>query len=134
MTMPATPRLAAAAVEPLTVGSLGLLALALVDPSDAGPSLCPSAVVFGVACPLCGLTRGVSRLVRGDLATSWDMHPMAGPVLAVAAGAWMVWIGVRLGLWARPRPLVGRLAVVGLCLALLTVWIVRGVSGTLPPI
>ncbi len=37
---------------------------------------CPVALVFGVPCPGCGLTRAVLLLFRGDFAGAFSMHPL----------------------------------------------------------
>ncbi len=123
-----------AVAEPLIVGALGVTALVLVDPSDTGVPWCPSAVVFGVVCPLCGLTRGVARLARGDFAASVEFHPMAWAVLAVAAGAWMAWLGRRAGWWSWRSLRVERLTIYGLASGLVVTWLWRAVAGTLPSI
>ncbi len=120
--------------EPLVTGAVGALGLALVDPPDAGIPWCPSALIFGIACPLCGLTRGVARAVRGDFAASVSFHPLAWMVLAIAAVVWLAWLGRRAGWWdARTVPRERRVvAVVGV--ALVVVWGWRLAVGTLPPI
>lgn len=120
--------------EPLTVGALGGAALVLVDPPDAGIPWCPSAVVFGVACPLCGLTRGVARLVRGDVAASLEFHPLAWLVLLLAGLAWVSWLGRRTGWWSGRPVLLERLAIGGVVAGLVAIWSWRALAGTLPPI
>ena len=123
-----------AVAEPLTVGALGATALVLIDPPDTGIPWCPSALVFGVVCPLCGLTRGVARLVRGDVAASVEFHPMAWAVLAVACGAWIAWFGRRVGWWSWRNPRLERMSVYGLTVGLVVTWIWRAVAGSLPSI
>lgn len=120
--------------EPLGVGALGATALALVNPPAYGTPWCPSALLFGVACPLCGLTRGISRFVRGDVDASLAFHPLAWVVLAVAVTTWCAWLGRRAGWWThRFRRLENRtLALVSL--GLVAVWIFRAATDTLPPI
>jgi hypothetical protein len=120
--------------EPLAVGALGASALLLLDPPDTGIPWCPSAILFGVACPLCGLTRGVARLVRGDVGASLGFHPLAWLVLAVAVAAWVAWLGRRAGWWSGGTAWFSRRTVPGLFVALAVTWLVRGVAGTLPPI
>jgi hypothetical protein len=121
-----------AVAEPLTVGALGGAALVLIEPPDTGIPWCPSALVFGVVCPLCGLTRGVARLVRGDIAASVEFHPLAWAVLAVAGGAWIAWFGRRAGWWSWRSVRVERLTLAGLAAGLVVTWIWRAVTGTLP--
>lgn len=120
--------------EPLSVGALGALGLLLINPPAAGAPWCPSALLFGVACPLCGLTRGVARFVRGDLAASLAFHPLAWIVLTVAVGAWFVWLGRRAGWWARRFRRFEKWTLTLLALGLVTVWIFRAATDTLPPV
>lgn len=49
--------------------------------------LCPTATVFGVPCPGCGLTRATLRLFHGDLGGALALHPLA-PALAPLV-AWL---------------------------------------------
>jgi hypothetical protein len=60
----------------------GVLVLLTLQPY----SVCPFAVVSGLPCPGCGLTRSVVTLLQGRLADSWHFHPL-GPVLVVLATA-----------------------------------------------
>ena len=53
-------------------------------------STCPSVILTGLPCPGCGMTRAVKILLRGDLAASWAMNPMAVPVLLLVAYC-LVW-------------------------------------------
>lgn len=53
----------------------GIVAAALTT-DDAGPILCPYRRCTGGDCPMCGVTRSTSQLLRGDLADSWRIHPM----------------------------------------------------------
>lgn len=38
--------------------------------------LCPSAALFGIPCPGCGLTRATLALLHGDLAGAFHFHPL----------------------------------------------------------
>lgn len=120
--------------EPLVVGALGAAALALVDPPDAGVPWCPSVLVFSTPCPLCGLTRGVSRLVRGDLEASLAFHPLAWLVLGVAVGTWLAWFGRRAGWWQWRSKRLERGLVWTVGVGLLVVWGLRALDGSLPPV
>jgi hypothetical protein len=77
-----------------------LVAAALVVPSAASvwlPSwgaladLCWVRTWSGLECPYCGMTRSFASFLHGDLSTAFRMHP-AGPLLAVALGAIVVWV------------------------------------------
>lgn len=120
--------------EPLTVGGVGAAALALINPPDTGAPWCPSVLLFSTPCPLCGLTRGVARLVRGDVEASLTFHPVAWLVLLVVVGGWLAWIGRRAGWWQWRSKALERGLLWTLGVGLVVVWIVRAVTGTLPPI
>lgn len=111
---------------------LGLLTMA--SPSDDGPTICPIALLTGVACPGCGMSRAIAWMFRGDLERSVTYHPLAPLVLVIGLVA-VVWaLGRRLRGWKRPRTalLNGALLVFGALLV--AVWLTRLASGTLPPV
>ncbi|MEX2278527.1 MAG: hypothetical protein WEA76_00405 [Acidimicrobiia bacterium] len=88
------------------------------------------------ASPLCGLTRGVARFV-GDFAASLAFHPLAWIVLAVAVAAWVAWVawlGRRAGWWAGRVRRIQSWTLALLALGLVTVWIFRAATDSLPPI
>lgn len=116
-------------------GAALLAALAVAAPLlprlPAPPCLFKHAT--GLACPLCGLTRAVAWLLRGEWATAVGLHPLA-PLLAgeaaLAYGAWGAWAAG----WAS-FPLASslrRLAWVNLA-ALAALWLGRLTAGSLPP-
>jgi hypothetical protein len=52
--------------------------------------LCPTALLFGIPCPGCGLTRATLALISGDIARALDFHPLVfvlGPLFFGALGA-----------------------------------------------
>src|SRR5580700_4327229 len=49
-------------------------------PALLGVARCPSARWLHVACPGCGMTRAIHLFVRGDLAASIAMNPLAVPI------------------------------------------------------
>jgi hypothetical protein len=49
--------------------------------------LCPTALVFGIPCPGCGLTRATLALSHGDVRAALGFHPLA-PLL-VPLVAWV---------------------------------------------
>src|SRR5690606_41256618 len=58
------------------------LALALAS----GFPLCPSAGLFGLPCPGCGLTRATLLLFSGNLVESLAVHPLALPLAPLFLG------------------------------------------------
>lgn len=106
--------------------------LAVATASDDGPTLCPFALVTGMACPGCGMTRAVGRLVRGDLAGAIGYHPLVilVVVLAVVGGIW--YLGRRRYEWPPLRPLILNAGLAILAIGFLAVWFTRLASGTLP--
>ena len=118
------------AVLPAAV--LGLMTMA--SPSDDGLTICPVALLTGVACPGCGMSRAIAWMFRGDLERSVGYHPLAPLVVIIGVTA-VVWaIGRRLRGWAGPRSAVLNGGLVALAALLMVVWITRLVSGTLPPV
>lgn len=112
---------------------LGLSAVALllaVEPDGPGFTVCPFALVTGMACPGCGLTRAAAHLVRGDLGTALAYHPLVIPLAIGAVFALVAW-------WSgRPVPgraWVDRILWPGVGLFLVT-WLVRLGTGALPPV
>ena len=64
-------------------------------PSDDGIPLCALRLGTGVACPGCGMTRGLAALGHGDVGKSLRYHAFA-PI--VALGALFAWAVLGLGL------------------------------------
>ena len=55
----------------------------------SGFPLCPTASLFGIPCPSCGLTRASLALLRGDLHSAMHFHPLAPlllPLIALLVG------------------------------------------------
>jgi hypothetical protein len=51
--------------------------------------LCPSAGVFGVPCPGCGLTRATLAALKGDFAAAFQLHPL----VFVIAPVYLAFVG-----------------------------------------
>ncbi len=111
-----------------------LVAFLSWSPATQGPTTCPFALVTGHACPLCGGTRAAAALMRGDPAAAWSLHPLIFVVAPLLIAGYVRWWGVREG---RLRPLpsgtVNRIVAILIGL-FVTVWLVRAVTGTLPPV
>ncbi|MGH7740649.1 MAG: DUF2752 domain-containing protein [Candidatus Eiseniibacteriota bacterium] len=99
--------------------------------STAEP-VCWLSRVAHVSCPTCGLTRALTLLLRGEFASSLAMHPWGVALAAQVMAGWLMW-----GAWLsgrlreRPDRWIPR-AVALNAAALLALWAVRLVSGTLP--
>jgi hypothetical protein len=109
------------------------VALRLWSPEESGNPVCFVKRCTGAACPGCGLTRSFGHLVRGDLAGSWRLHPLAVVFLVEAVAVWGL---VELGRAGRFRFDWRRHGTWWLAIhvpLLIGVWVVRAVSGTLPP-
>ncbi len=54
-----------------------------------GPVLCPMALMTGIPCPGCGLTRAFCLMTHGRLAEALSYHALAPAVLAYLAFLWI---------------------------------------------
>ncbi|HKA92485.1 MAG TPA: DUF2752 domain-containing protein [Acidimicrobiia bacterium] len=91
-------------LKPLRVAGAGMFAVAAVRPwlpATLGPP-CPLRTVTGVPCPFCGMTRGVTALVHGQVSAAFSYNPGAFLVVAMALVllvAWR-WQRVRIPMWS----------------------------------
>lgn len=111
----------------------GLVSFLGWRPATQGPTTCPFAIVTGVACPLCGGTRAAAALVQGDLSLAWEMHPIIFLVAPLMAYGYVHWLRTRAG----HPPISARAVNLGMAVTgalLIAVWVVRGLTGTLPPV
>lgn len=112
----------------------GAAALLAMDPSDDGPTLCPIALLTGVACPGCGMTRAASALLRGNIDLALDYHPLIPLIALLLVAGWSWFLMRRAG---RVGPISNRvlnLVLIGAGVSLAAVWILRAATGTLPPV
>ena len=80
------------------------------------------------------MTRAASTLVRGDVSGALSYHPLVPLIAAQLVVGWIWFVLVRLGV---VRPAGNRTVTIILAvtaLALVSVWVVRLISGTLPPV
>ncbi|WP_279105472.1 DUF2752 domain-containing protein [Gordonia paraffinivorans] len=66
------------------VGAAALGAAGILTPSgiESGPGMCPFAMITGLPCPGCGLTRSWVAFMHGDIAAAFGFN-LFGPVLLV---------------------------------------------------
>ena len=76
--------------------------LAAVRPGDDGVTVCPFALITGMACPGCGMTRAASYLVRGDFTTALGYHPLVPLIALLSIGGWAWYPVAALGSGAAP--------------------------------
>lgn len=113
---------------------IGVALLAVIAPSDDGPTVCPFALCTGMACPGCGMTRAFSQIVRGNFGEAMAYHPLAPLIGLQLLFAW-VWFGLR------RKNVVGPMSqrtlnvvLIGSAAALLLLWVGRIVMGALPSV
>ena len=62
----------------------GVATLALMEPTSVHAfSFCPFSWIWERGCPGCGLGHAIAFLFRGDVAASWQSHPLGIPALAI---------------------------------------------------
>jgi len=113
---------------------LGVMVLALLTPSEEGPTWCPFALGTGMACPGCGMTRAAATLIRGDVGGAAAFHPLVFLIGLQLMAGWVWYVLRRAG---RVRPLRQRtlnLILIATALALVAVWLARLLTGALPPV
>src|SRR5690554_3466874 len=62
---------------------IALTSLWWLDPYGSHYTLCPLHQLGIEWCPGCGLGRAISLLMNGEVAASWQLHPLGGFALAV---------------------------------------------------
>jgi hypothetical protein len=122
-------------VQPAVLFGAGLAACAYtlaVDPnhSSAYPQ-CPTKLVTGIDCPLCGGTRAVHSLLRFDLKGALDHNLLVVVLLPFVAYAFVAWTMTRLGRPMKPIPMSSKWVNVPLFVVLILFSIVRNIHGPL---
>ncbi len=123
------PRLARLAPAATLAAGYGL-ALGLAPAAD-GPVTCLLRLHADQACPGCGMSRAVGRVVRGDLAAAVAYHPwvLALVLQAVVVAVWASIGGSRLLNQAAVR--WGAWLLTANAVALVVVWVLRIATGHL---
>lgn len=114
-------------LRPLVAPTLVVVLVGLVPVTT-----CVARIASGHPCPGCGLTRAGLRLLAGDLAGAWQLHPLALPLTLLALALPIVALRVSEGAWRR----FGQLAMTVSGVALLVVWAARfagAFGGPCPP-
>jgi hypothetical protein len=117
----------------LFAAGLGACAyIAAVDPnhSSAYPQ-CPTKLLTGLDCPLCGATRAVHSLLRGNVVGAMDHNLMFVLLLPFLAYAFVAWTAASLGRPMRPIPMSSKWVSIPLAVALVAFTIVRNLHGPL---
>ncbi len=68
------------AVQVIAAGVVVAVVIAL------GLPVCPTATLFGIPCPGCGLTRATLALLRGDVAAALRFHPLVFVLTPLVVG------------------------------------------------
>ncbi|WP_448852214.1 DUF2752 domain-containing protein [Corynebacterium sp. 335C] len=73
--------------------------MAAADPVEPGGVIprCPTAVLFGIPCPVCGTSRAIWALTRLDLPAALKFNAFAVLAAVLAVWAWVAWAGAAVG-------------------------------------
>ncbi len=100
------------------------VAVAVLDPGDSGPSLCPWRTITGLDCPFCGATRAAACLAHGQVVPALDHNALL--VLVVLPLALVAWLGWTARAWRGDPPVgVGNRTIRILMIVTLAWWILR---------
>ncbi len=95
-------------VEPaaLLVAGLGACAyVKMVDPNHSGAyPQCPTKLLTGIDCPLCGATRAVHSLIDGNLVGAMDHNLLFVLSVPLLVYAFVAWTSTRMGRPMKPLP------------------------------
>lgn len=113
---------------------LGVLFLVFFTPAEDGPTFCPFALCTGTACPGCGMTRAAASLIKGDFSSALVYHPLVLLIGTQLIVGW-VWFMLRRSNRVQPmRNLTLNVILISTGLALVGVWVLRLLAGSLPPV
>lgn len=103
---------------------LAWASLAVLRPSDSGPTNCPWRAVTGLDCPFCGATRAASAMAHGDLTAALDHNAFFVLVIVpIALAALVTWLRRAWG--GRSLPTITNRALAVLGLLTLAWWLLR---------
>ena len=86
---------------------------------------CPLDVVFGIPCPMCGITRAILSLLHGDIYSAFYYHPLWPVIIASVILFSLYTLGI-----IRPSKKVFTIACFFLGFLLLGCWIIRHIQGS----
>jgi hypothetical protein len=115
----------------LFAGGLGACAyIAMVDPnhSSAYPQ-CPTKLLTGLDCPMCGATRAVHSLLRGDIVGAMDHNLLFVLLLPAIAYAFVAWTATRMGHPMKPIPMTNKALWIPLAAVMLVFTVLRNLPG-----
>jgi hypothetical protein len=115
--------------EPAGLLVLGLGACAyikLVDPNHSGAyPQCPTKLLTGLDCPLCGATRAVHSLLNGNIIGAMDHNLLFVLSLPFLAYAFIAWSATRMGHPMKSIPLSDKRLLIPLVAVLVVFTVVR---------
>ncbi len=116
-------------VEPAGLLAVGLGACAyikLVDPNHSGAyPQCPTKLLTGLDCPLCGATRAVHALLDGNVVGAMHHNLLFVLSLPVLAYAFVAWTATRMGHPMKPIPLSDKRLLIPVAVALVVFTVAR---------
>ena len=90
---------------------------------------CPLVAIAGIPCPLCGTTRAIKSVLRGDIEMAFHYHPLWLMTILTAAGI----VLHETGILKMPKWLGNTLLGIVIA-ALLVCYVWRWINHTLPPV
>ncbi len=116
-------------VEPagLLVAGLGACAyIKLVDPNhSAAYPQCPTKMLTGLDCPLCGATRAVHSLIDGNLVGAMGHNLLFVLSLPLLVYAFVAWTSTRMGRPMKPLPVNNPRVIISVGVVLVVFAVVR---------
>jgi Protein of unknown function (DUF2752) len=107
-----TTRIDLKAVRTFSAGMLAFAAIRPLLPVEVVPP-CPLRTITGVPCPLCGMTRGVTAAVHGNLGHALFLNPGSIAAVLLALAVLLAW---------RTRRVTVRVWIIVAALGLLWSW------------
>ena len=86
---------------------------------------CPLKALFGVPCPLCGITRAIISVLHGDWGLAFYYHPMWPVIVAAVLLYALSWIGL-----IRPSAKLVRFCAFGIGILLIACFVWRHITGS----